>query len=97
MIHLRDNQFFEDIISEMIDPLSKSLVLPILYCVYKNRMLKNVTIIWDYNNKQFFNSFVKAISYITYLNSYAETLPLAPSIESCHKNVYKSETVWATN
>ena len=50
--------FFDHIISEMIDPLSKSPVLPILYCVYKNRMLNNVTIIWDYNNKQFFNSFV---------------------------------------
>ena len=24
-------------------------------------------------------------------------LPLVPSIESCHKNVYKSKTVWATN
>ena len=45
-------------------------------------MLNNVTIIWDYNNKQLFNSYVKAASYITYLNYYIEILPLAPSIES---------------
>ena len=75
-------EFFDHIISEMIDTLRKSPVLHILYFVYKNWMLNNVTIIWDYNNKQLFNSYVKAASYITYLNYYIEILPLAPSIES---------------
>ena len=67
-------EFFDHIISEMIDTLRKSPVLHILYFVYKNWMLNNVTIIWDYNNKQLFNSYVKAISYITHLNYYIETL-----------------------
>ena len=51
-------EFFDHIISEMIDTLSKIPVLHILYCVHKNWILNNVTIIWDYNNKQLFNSYV---------------------------------------
>ena len=47
------------------------------------------------------NSFLTAL-FSQYLKLPIETtmlkfLPLAPSIENCHKNVYKSETVWATN
>ena len=38
-------------------------------------MLKNVTIIWNYNNKQLFNSYIQKISYITYST-------LAPSLRA---------------
>ena len=47
------------------------------------------------------NGFLTAL-FSQYLKLPIETtmlklLSLAPSIENCHKNVYKSETVWATH
>ena len=79
-------EFFDHIILEMIDALSKSPVLHVLYCVCKNWMLNNVTIIWDYNNKQFLTALHRQYLISPIWTSILKLLQLAPSIESFEKS-----------